>query len=180
MVLKEFIIWATIKLKIVITDTGIGMEKEEIAGLFEKTFERGERAKKIYTTGRGIGLYISNQIIKANGGRLWAESEGRGKGSTFFIELPINWHSVAKNDNLNYQSLKQKLMEKVITIPKEIAKDDLIITGKESFERLNKENSELKKTIQAILAGEIALKKGKTRTFRQFLKSKYRDYAKNI
>jgi len=77
-------------LKIVITDTGIGMEKEEIAGLFEKTFERGERAKKIYTTGRGIGLYISNQIIKANGGRLWAESEGRGKGSTFFIELPIN------------------------------------------------------------------------------------------
>jgi len=71
-------------------------------------------------------------------------------------------------------------MEKVITIPKEIAKDDLIITGKESFERLSKENSELKKTIQAILAGEIALKKGKTRTFRQFLKSKYRDYAKNI
>jgi len=71
-------------------------------------------------------------------------------------------------------------MEKVITIPKEIAKDDLIITGKESFERLSKENSELKKTIQDILAGEIALKKGKTRTFRQFLKSKCRDYAKNI
>ncbi|PIP23395.1 MAG: hypothetical protein COX90_01925 [Candidatus Nealsonbacteria bacterium CG_4_10_14_0_2_um_filter_38_17] len=45
--------------------------------------------KKNQTTGRGIGLYIFNQIIKANGGRLWAESEGRGKGSTFYIELPV-------------------------------------------------------------------------------------------
>jgi len=78
------------KLQIVITDTGIGMEPEEIAGLFAKTFERGEQAKKLYTTGRGIGLYLAYQIIKAHGGRLWAESEGRGKGSTFYIELPIN------------------------------------------------------------------------------------------
>ena len=78
------------KLQIVITDTGIGMEPEEIAGLFAKTFERGEEAKKLYTTGRGIGLYLAYQIIKAHGGRLWAESEGRGKGSTFYIELPIN------------------------------------------------------------------------------------------
>jgi len=50
--------------------------------------ERGEQAKKLYTTGRGIGLYLASQIIRANGGKLWAESEGRGKGSTFYIELP--------------------------------------------------------------------------------------------
>jgi signal transduction histidine kinase len=72
-----------------ISDTGIGMEPEEIAGLFAKTFERGEQAKKIYTTGRGIGLYLANQIIRAHGGRLWAESEGRGKGSRFYVELPV-------------------------------------------------------------------------------------------
>ena len=36
----------------------------------------------------GLGLYVSHQIIKAHGGTIWAQSEGLGKGSTFFVELP--------------------------------------------------------------------------------------------
>lgn len=36
----------------------------------------------------GLGLYVSHQIIKAHSGNIWAQSEGVGKGSTFFIELP--------------------------------------------------------------------------------------------
>ena len=70
-------------------DTGIGMKEEEIENLFERIFERGKRAKKLYTTGRGIGLYLASQIIKAHQGKIWAESLGPGKGSTFYIELPI-------------------------------------------------------------------------------------------
>jgi len=77
------------KLQIVVKDTGIGIKKEEIAELFEKTFERGKEAEKLYTTGRGIGLYISKNFIEAHQGKIWAESEGKGKGSTFYIELPI-------------------------------------------------------------------------------------------
>ena len=50
---------------------------------------------------------------------------------------------------------------------------------KESFERLNRENLELKEAIQAILAGETAFKKGRTRTFRQFLKSRLPIYVKS-
>jgi len=76
------------KLQIVVKDTGIGIKKEEIAELFEKTFERGKEAEKLYTTGRGIGLYISKNFIEAHQGKIWAESEGEGKGSTFYIELP--------------------------------------------------------------------------------------------
>jgi len=71
-------------------------------------------------------------------------------------------------------------MEKVITIPKKLAKEDLVIIPKENLEKLNKENLELKKAIQAILAGELALRKNKTRTFRQFLKTKFPSYAKGI
>ncbi len=77
------------KYKIQIQDTGIGMIKEEMEKLFIKFFERGEKAKEVYATGRGIGLYIANQIIKAHNGKIWAESPGKGKGSTFYIELPI-------------------------------------------------------------------------------------------
>ena len=36
----------------------------------------------------GLGLYVSHQIIKAHGNTIRAQSEGVGKGSTFFIELP--------------------------------------------------------------------------------------------
>ena len=71
-------------------------------------------------------------------------------------------------------------MGKIITIPKKLAKDDLVVLPKEKLEQLSKENLELRKAVQAILAGEAALGKKKTRTFRQFLESKFPKYAKNL
>ncbi|MEK7555308.1 MAG: ATP-binding protein, partial [Patescibacteria group bacterium] len=75
--------------QISIKDNGIGVNPEEIPTLFTKYFERGEQAQKLYTTGRGIGLFIAASIIKAHNGRVWAESEGTGKGSVFYVEMPI-------------------------------------------------------------------------------------------
>jgi signal transduction histidine kinase len=77
------------KVKVKIKDTGMGISKERLPKLFDVTFERTEEAKKNFATGRGIGLYLSSQVIKAHNGKIWAESEGEGKGSTFYIELPI-------------------------------------------------------------------------------------------
>ena len=76
-------------IKIIVSDTGIGIPKEKITSLFDSAFERGEQAKNTFAAGRGIGLYLSSQIIKAHNGKVWAESEGEGKGSTFHIELPL-------------------------------------------------------------------------------------------
>ena len=77
-------------LKIIITDTGIGMTKEEIEDFLKgELFSRGEEAKKLYGPGRGIGLAIALEFIKAQNGRIWADSEGRDKGTTFSVELPI-------------------------------------------------------------------------------------------
>ncbi len=73
---------------ITIQDTGIGMDETELKNIFDKTFQRGEQAQKLFATGKGIGLYISAKIIEAHRGRIWAESGGKGKGSTFYIELP--------------------------------------------------------------------------------------------
>ncbi len=80
----------TIKLEIEIQvkDTGMGISKERLEKLFSSPFERTEQSKKSFATGRGIGLYLAGEIVKAHNGKLWAESEGEGKGSTFFVELP--------------------------------------------------------------------------------------------
>jgi len=75
--------------RIILQDTGIGMNKGDIDNLFDQVFERGEGAQKAFATGRGIGLFISKQIVKAHGGKIWAESGGEGKGSVFYVELPM-------------------------------------------------------------------------------------------
>jgi signal transduction histidine kinase len=78
------------KIKIEISDTGIGMTKKELDNFLKgKLFERGREAKKLWGPGRGIGLALAVEFIKAHGGKILAKSEGRGKGTTFIIELPI-------------------------------------------------------------------------------------------
>lgn len=76
------------RLRIIISDTGEGMTKEELKSMF-KSFSRGTAGSKFYTEGVGLGLYVSRRFVEMHNGRIWAESEGKGKGSTFYIELPI-------------------------------------------------------------------------------------------
>lgn len=73
------------KITMAIKDTGVGIEKGKEEELFDK-FTRGE-GSKINASGSGLGLYLVREIAKAHGGRVWAESEGAGKGSTFFVEF---------------------------------------------------------------------------------------------
>ncbi|MDO8474511.1 MAG: ATP-binding protein [bacterium] len=71
-----------------VKDTGDGMTQEELSHLFE-SFSRGGAGTRMSTEGAGLGLYIAKQFMKLHKGKIWAESEGRGEGSTFFIELPV-------------------------------------------------------------------------------------------
>jgi signal transduction histidine kinase len=75
--------------QIEIKDSGMGMSESEIKNLFIKTFERSKDAQQANVVGKGIGLYVSSKIIEAHNGKIWAESAGKGKGSTFIVELPI-------------------------------------------------------------------------------------------
>jgi signal transduction histidine kinase len=76
------------KLQIVISDTGEGLTKEEKEKLFER-FSRGTAGTKFWTEGAGLGLYIARRFVEMHNGKIWAESEGKGKGSTFYVELPM-------------------------------------------------------------------------------------------
>jgi signal transduction histidine kinase len=71
---------------VAVHDVGHGLTAADQAHLFEK-FTRGSASKhtKVST---GLGLYVCRRLAEAMGGRVWAQSAGRGKGSTFHLELP--------------------------------------------------------------------------------------------
>jgi signal transduction histidine kinase len=73
---------------ITVSDTGIGISAEDIPKLFEK-FSRAKDANKTNVIGTGLGLFVAKQMIEAHKGRVWVESPGQGKGSSFYIELPV-------------------------------------------------------------------------------------------
>jgi signal transduction histidine kinase len=76
-----------------IKDTGIGISQEEMDMLFTRfgKLERyGEGYEYINIQGTGLGLYISKEIVNSHDGEIRAESEGRNKGSTFIVKLPIS------------------------------------------------------------------------------------------
>lgn len=78
------------KIRLIVQDTGMGIGKDDLEGIFEK-FQRGDRGGRVNSNGVGLGLYVCRKIIDAHKGRVWAESDGIGKGSRFIIELDKNW-----------------------------------------------------------------------------------------
>lgn len=77
------------KITFFVSDNGMGLTAFEKMGIFTK-FYRSKRAIDVNPDGMGMGLYLAQIIIKRHGGRLYAKSEGTNKGTTFFVELPIN------------------------------------------------------------------------------------------
>ncbi len=75
-------------LGISVCDTGIGFSKEDKEKIGEK-FYRSKNAVSFHPNGSGLGFYICKNIIENNNGKMFYESEGKDKGSTFSFTLPI-------------------------------------------------------------------------------------------
>ncbi len=74
------------KVTILVRDTGIGIAKEDLERIFERSF-RVTKARTATDTGSGFGLAIAKGIVEMQDGKIICESE-LGVGSSFFVELP--------------------------------------------------------------------------------------------
>lgn len=71
-----------------ISDTGIGIEQDMLTRIFERTFMVSDSRTPEHSKGCGLGLSIAASIMEKHMGRIWCEST-LGKGSTFYLSLPI-------------------------------------------------------------------------------------------
>jgi signal transduction histidine kinase len=76
--------WAQVSVQ----DTGVGFKSEDADRIFSP-FEQVESSRSRKFQGTGLGLSLTRQFVELHGGRIWAVSEGEGKGSTFHIVIPI-------------------------------------------------------------------------------------------
>ena len=74
------------ELQVSVQDFGIGISKQHLEKVFDRYYRALDGDKRFQ--GLGIGLYVSNSIVKRHGGKMWVESE-EGKGSTFIFTLPV-------------------------------------------------------------------------------------------
>ncbi|HEY9420860.1 MAG TPA: ATP-binding protein [Thermoanaerobaculia bacterium] len=77
------------RLIVEVCDTGIGIDPELLPRVFDG-FEQGRRDITRQYGGLGLGLSISKAVVEMHGGTLTASSEGRGRGATFTVELPLH------------------------------------------------------------------------------------------
>ena len=75
-------------LEIAVTDTGIGIQEADLPRLFQEFVQLESSATK-HHEGTGLGLALTRRLVELHGGRIWAASEGEGRGSTFTVVLPF-------------------------------------------------------------------------------------------
>ena len=75
------------KLRVEVSDTGIGIAPEVLAKIFEP-FCQGEAGITRRFGGLGLGLSVAKSLVKAHGGVIEARSDGRDQGATFSVTLP--------------------------------------------------------------------------------------------
>ena len=76
------------ELIISVTDKGIGIDESEQGKIFDE-FYQANSGPKDKTPGTGLGLSLTKHFVEMHGGKIWVESKGKDKGSTFSFSLPI-------------------------------------------------------------------------------------------
>ncbi len=75
--------------RISVSDTGIGLNFEDRDRVF-RAFEQADGSASRRYQGTGLGLSLTKRLVQLHGGKIWVESEGEGKGSTFNFVIPVD------------------------------------------------------------------------------------------
>ncbi len=134
-----------------ITDTGIGIAAEEIPRIFDRFYQVDSTQTRKYE-GSGIGLALVKQYVELYGGKIWVESE-LGRGTTFFVELPLN---VNPDSTI---SERQKVSNNILPdVPNQINEaQDQIDAIKLPTLLLVEDNADMRKYIRDNLQNDYAL-----------------------
>ncbi len=74
-------------IEVSVTDTGIGINPNDLTRIFNP-FEQGDGSMSRKFEGTGLGLSLTKQLVELHGGKIWAESDGVGKGAAFRFTIP--------------------------------------------------------------------------------------------
>ncbi|XGB41555.1 MAG: ATP-binding protein [Nodosilinea sp. LVE1205-7] len=93
-------------LQISVADTGRGIEPDLLDAIFDRFYQE-EGALRRTTGGTGLGLAMCRQIIEGMGGKIWADSKGKNKGSQFYFTIPIAMGQSNSLDNYPVSNIQR-------------------------------------------------------------------------
>jgi len=85
--------------RVCVRDTGVGLEPEQLARVFDRFSQVDSSATRKHE-GTGIGLSLALEMVELHGGRIWAESEGAGRGTSMIFELPVGEVDAAEEEEV--------------------------------------------------------------------------------
>lgn len=87
-------------IEVSVSDTGIGLKHDDLERIFNP-FEQVENSASRRFQGTGLGLSLTRILVELHGGKIWAQSEGAGKGSKFSFIIPVD--GPMKSEQINIQ-----------------------------------------------------------------------------
>ncbi|MBI2939998.1 MAG: response regulator [Chloroflexi bacterium] len=106
-----------------VVDSGVGIPANDLGKLFE-AFRQLETSTTRGRGGTGLGLAISKRFVELHGGRIWASSEGVGKGSTFGFALPIQPDDALTRDAPPDHAIRRRGLQAAAPAPTLVVLDD--------------------------------------------------------
>jgi PAS domain S-box-containing protein len=142
---------------LIVKDTGIGISEEVLPFIFERFQQADSSTKRVYS-GLGLGLTIVKNLVELHGGKIEAESAGKGQGATFTVKIPLSREFLEKSSSGNQKNISadsqvlsgarillvdddvESLIPLQIFLEKENAEIVLATSAKEALEKLAAQN----------------------------------------